>query len=305
MGMKIKAKTLANRFPSPIERVMRRLYVRQHFKTELELIKGKHHTQNTHPSIIHFSFNKAATQYVKSVLNRCAVENSVVPIALHDYAFHTNFPRLHHLPAEEVAKYHHVFKERGYLYSVFSGMIEGIPQLEKYKIVLVTRDPRDLLVSGYYSIAYSHSVPSKSGDKYAGFMEQRREARQLTVDEYVIAESDKVYNQYLRYQHLLLDRYPNVHVVSYEQMVADFGGWLKDLLDYCELEISASLFDSIMQENAQLIPKKENIHKHLRKGQPGDYRAKLRPDTVEQLDMKFAPVLARFGYGASVRDVHQ
>ena len=304
MSIVRKAKSLVNHFPSPIERLVRRIYVQQQFKTELELIKGKHRNENEHPSIIHFSFNKAATQYVKSVLQRCAVENGMVPVAIHDYAFNTNFPRLHHLPAKEVAKYHHIFKQRGYLYSVFAGMIEGIPHLEKYKVVLVARDPRDMLVSGYYSIAYSHSVPSKTGDKHEEFMKQRRRARNLTIDEYVIAESDKVYNQFLRYETMLLDKHPNTYLTTYERMASDFGGWLNDLVAYCELDVSKSLFESLVRENEHLTPKRENIHKHIRKGQAGDYREKLKIETIEYLDAKFASVLARFGYDVTVRDVH-
>ena len=82
----------------------------------------------------------------------------------------------------------------GYLYSVFGGMIEGIPSLEKYKVILVTRDPRDILVSDYYSIAYSHSVPSKTGNKYDKFMSKRNKAREYTIDDFVISDpSDRPY----------------------------------------------------------------------------------------------------------------
>jgi hypothetical protein len=277
--------------------------VQLRFKTELELIKGRHQNQNEHPSIIHFSFNKAATQYAKSILKRCAVENGMVPVAIHDYAFHTDFPFLDQLSAEEMAKYQHIFKQQGYLYSVFAGMIEGIPHLEKYKVVLVARDPRDLLVSSYYSIAYSHTVPSKTGNKHETFMRQRRKARELTIDEYVITKSDKVRNLFLRYETLLLDKHPNTYLTTYEQMTSDFGGWIDGLVGYCDLDVSESLFESLVQENERLTPKGENIHKHLRKGQPGDYKEKLKIETIEYLNAKFASTLARFGYDATVRDI--
>jgi hypothetical protein len=299
-----KAKSLVNHLPSPIERLGRRIYVQQQFRTELKLIKGKHQNENEHPSIIHFSFNKAATQYIKSILKRCAVENGMVPVAIHDYAFNTNFPLLHYLTADEMAKYRHIFKQRGYLYSVFAGMIEGIPHLDRYKVVLVARDPRDMVVSGYYSIVYSHSAPSKTGDKYEDFMEQRRKARDLTIDEYVVAEeSDDILDQFLRYETLLLDRYPNAYLTTYEQMVSDFRGWLNGLVGYCELDVSQALFESLVRENERAAPKKENIHKHVRKAQAGDYKEKLRVETIGYLDDKFAPILARFGYSTTARDV--
>ena len=44
---------------------------KRQFKVERELIEGCHHAKSPHRSIIHFSVNKAATQYTKSILSRC------------------------------------------------------------------------------------------------------------------------------------------------------------------------------------------------------------------------------------------
>lgn len=303
MSMANKAKSLVNRFPSPAENAIRQIYVRRRFKTELELIHGTHRNDNAHQSIIHFSFNKAATQYVKSILKRCARANGMVPIAIPDFAFNSDFPRLHRVPVEEVAKHQHIFKQRGYVYTAFAGMVEGIPHLGQYKVVLVTRDPRDILVSGYYSVSYSHRAPSKTGNKYEDFMDQRRTARRLTVDEFVIAESGRVYDEFARYERLLLEEHPSTYLTSYEAMVSDFGGWLHGLAEYCELNISRGLFDSLVREQVRITPRREDVHRHVRKGRPGDYAEKLSVDTIDHLDAIFAPMLLRFGYHTGVRNV--
>lgn len=277
--------------------------MRRRFKTELRLIHGTHRNDSAHPSIIHFSFNKAATQYVKSILKRCARENGLVTVAIPDFAFNSDFPRLHRVPAEEVAKHRHIFKQRGYVYTAFAGMVEGIPRLEEYKVVLVTRDPRDILVSGYYSISYSHRAPSKTGDKYKDFMEQRRAARQQTVDEFVVAECGRVYDEFARYERLLLEEHPSSYLTSYEAMVSDFGRWLNGLADYCELNVSRRLFDSLVREQERTTPRREDVRRHVRKGRPGDYMEKLSVETIEHLDAIFAPILSRFGYDTGVRNV--
>ena len=271
MLIKIKSysKSLLVRI-QPIAGYLKKRSLKRKFNVELDLINGRHHNENAYPSIIHFSLNKAATQYTKSILNRCAIENGMQPVNIHGYAFNTDFPFLDHLSAEEMKKYHHIFKQNGYLYSVFGGMIEGIPNLEKYKVLLMVRDPRDILVSGFYSIAYSHSTPDKQGNKYEKFMEQRAKARGSTIDKYVIAESDKVYNIFLRYKNLLIDIHPTVCVITYEQMVDDFQVWLKDTL--------------------------EDIHKHIRKGKAGDYMEKLNSETIEHLNTKFSSILDALGY---------
>jgi hypothetical protein len=221
----------------------------------------------------------------------------MVPVRIHAYAFDTDFPRLHLLTPEEMKKYQHLFKSRGYLYTPFGGgMVEGIADLNLYKLVFVVRDPRDILVSIYYSVAHSHPVPDKMGNKYEKFMQRRALARESTIDQWALYESDKLYDRYVRYQKLLLEKYPNTYLTSYEHMVSDFSGWLRGLLDYCELNISADLHESLLQENARMKPQEENIHRHVRKGLPGDYRDKLKRETIHYLNEKFAPILKMFGY---------
>lgn len=73
-------------------------------------------------------------------------------------------------------------------------MIEGISELEKYKIVLMVRDFRDLLVSEYYSIAYSHVAPDRQGNRYDLFVAQRTKARKSSIDEYAVMESNRIYS---------------------------------------------------------------------------------------------------------------
>jgi len=105
-----------------------------------------------------------------------------------------------------------------------------------------------------------------------------------------------VYDTYVRYQKLLLEKYPNTYRTTYEHMVSDFSGWLRSLLDYCELNIRRDLFELLLQENARMKPQEENIQQHVRKGQPGDYRNKLKRETMNYLNEKFASILVMFGY---------
>jgi hypothetical protein len=220
----------------------------------------------------------------------------MVPVAIHEYAFDSAFPFLDRLTSAEMQAYSHIFREDGYLYSVFGGMIEGIPNLDRYKIVLIARDPRDILVSHYFSTAFSHPVPL--GNKRADFMAKRTVARESTIDEFVLSESESLCNQFARYKSLLLARYPHVHLATYEHMVTEFENWLSTILRYCALEVSSDLFRSLCIENQRARPKIEDIKRHVRKGQPGDYKNKLKPETIAQLNAKFEPILADFQYTA-------
>jgi hypothetical protein len=173
-------------------------------------------------------------------------------------------------------------------------MIEGIKNFQDYKVVLVTRDPRDILVSGYYSVSYSHGLPSERGDKYDAFMSKRMAARECTIDEYVLLESDRIYDIFSRYQSLLLDQHDHIYITTYEDMVSNFEVWLMGLLRYCELDLDKIFIQKICAEHEAHKPKGEDRTQHVRKGVPGDYKEKLRPETILALDQKFEPILRRY-----------
>ena len=56
------------------------IFLNNRFGVEQKLIAGDHHTENQHPSIIHFSLNKAATQFTKKILKKAAAENDIIPV---------------------------------------------------------------------------------------------------------------------------------------------------------------------------------------------------------------------------------
>jgi hypothetical protein len=193
-------------------------------------------------------------------------------------------------------KYQHVFRKTGYLYSVFGGMIEGIPEFDRYRTILMVRDPRDVLVSDYYSVAFSHPLPDERSEKYGEFSKMKEAARSMTVDEYVLAASEEVHNTLGRYKSLLLDRYPHTYLTRYEDMIASFENWLDGLLGHCGLTISDELRRSLIDANRRSRPAEEDVHRHVRKGVPGDFRTKLHAETISRLDAKLASVLEAFGY---------
>ena len=269
-------------------------WINWQFKVERELLEGCHQAKSCHPSIIHFSMNKAATQYIKRILRCCALENRMVHAKLNEYAFCSNFPYLDRLSLQEMQQYQQIFKPHGYLYSVFGSMIEGIPNLDDYYVVLMIRDPRDILTSSYFSIANSHPLP-KGENKIEFFTKKRSFARNAEIDQYVIAFSDHVQQVYQRYLDLLVNK-TNVHITKYEDMIANFPVWLDNLLDYCDLKISYQLKQELLDEAYQSRLTKENVSNHMRQVTPEDYKRKLQPETIDQLNSSLSSILAEFKY---------
>jgi len=278
-----------------LRRIIERRYIKKRFKTELALLRGGHINNSLKTSVIHFSINKSATQYIKSILRKAAIVTGMTPVSINDYAFHSTMPFLNRLSDKEMEKYAHIFKPKGYVYTVFGAMVE-IKNLAAYKVVLVVRDPRDVLVSGYFSKAFSHPLPSLESDKRTGFEKNRQQAQTETIDDYALKNSEKIHDIYTDYMQHLLKKNTRVYVCKYEEMIKDFEAWLTGLLDYAALEITPELKQQFIAEHQAKAPKKEDAEQHLRKGKAGDYKIKLKSETIDNLNIKFKEILYYFDY---------
>jgi len=279
-----------------VDKYFRRREFNKKYAVEKALFNNESVRGGEGTSILHFSINKAATQHVKKVLRKLAAENNLVPVHLHGYAFSVDKPYLDHLSEQEMESYKHIFKPRGFLYTVFGGMIKNIDSLSSYKILLTIRDPRDILVSGYYSAAYSHPIPPQESGKREAFLAKRNEVRKKSIDEFVLERSERVQDTFIAYQNRLVSKYNNVILLKYEQMATDYEGWLDTLSRQLQLTMSSGLKTQLIEANKQQAAKSEDKHRHRRKGQPGDYKEKLKPATIRQLNKQLKPVLDAFGY---------
>ena len=293
--MKATVKLFVKKLPF-IKKIQKARAFNKKFRVEIDLLKKKHFNDSETTSVIHFSINKAATQYVKGVLRKISVENGLTPVAIHDYAFFTKMPYLDDLSVKEMRQYKHIFKPQGYLYSVFGGMVNGIDDFEKYNVILSIRDPRDILVSNYYSTTLSHPVPPERSNKRQDFLQLRKWARGVGIDEYVLSESPKVYSIFNRYKNDLVIEYEKVGLVKYEDMIANYTTWLEGLAEKSGLVMSNLLNDELYKEFEKTKGRRENKFAHLRKGVVGDYKEKLREETIEQLNDQFDGILRFFGY---------
>lgn len=266
------------------------------YSIEKALLAGTHRTASRQPSILHFSLNKAATQYTKNILRAIAAENNLTPVGMNEWAFGSTQPYLDHLSALQMEQYKHVFRPAGYLYSVFGGMVENIDNLAAYKILLMVRNPRDILVSSYFSAAFSHPLPGEKSDKRAAFLERREHAKSIGIDAFTLEEAPRLLANLQRYQQWLLTPCPHVLVLRNEDMILDFKAWLSEIVAYTGCSISEKLETGLVEKHMAAKPLREDKMRHLRKGVAGDFLEKLKPATIGQLDALFAPIEHRFGY---------
>lgn len=174
------------------------------------------------------------------------------------------------------------FRDHGILYAPLRSYFD-ISHLRSAKPLLMLRDPRDILVSGYYSAKYSHRPPADPRRR-AAFMQHRADLRQISVEEYALSYAPhtlKLYDQYR--QHIA-----HTSLVTYEQMWRDFPGFAGRLAQILGVQFNAELTAELQQMAAPGASAAEDVTAHRRKGIPGDFRDKLSPQAAAKLTYMFA-----------------
>lgn len=185
------------------------------------------------------------------------------------------------------------------------------------RIILHLRDPRDVVVSMFYSYCYMHAGEI---ERHTGY---RKAVAEAGIDRFVLDMVSKrfydyrgdygigsrykkhvgtVLDRYQRYLEELLDR-PNTTLVSYEEMVLAFPSWLQKIISAFDLPHAEETSAVVLTRHANSVAAgEEDVWAHKRKVTPGDHREKLKAGTIRQLNEIFAPTLERLGYFSPAYD---
>lgn len=157
------------------------------------------------------------------------------------------------------------------------------------------RDPRDALVSQYFSDAYSHSVPKEgvSGRGGEAFMKKRSEALAEDIDNYVIKHARSMGRTLLSFEGMLND--PTCLTLRYEEYVFQKKRLINKILQHFDWSCHPGQIENILKQ-VDDVPENEDKQRFVRKVIPGDHRSKLKPETIRELDGRLREVLHVFDY---------
>ena len=166
------------------------------------------------------------------------------------------------------------------------------------KKLLMVRDPRDALVSEYFSNAYSHSVPV-SGETRNDMLALRDAALKSEIDAYVLKMAPLLRNTLREYTRL---DDCNIHrTLRYEDVITRKRHLLSELCSFFSWSLSETQSNQILGW-ADIVPETEQPTEFVRKVTPGDYLQKLSPETISKLNDLFAAEMQHFGYGQSASE---
>ena len=166
------------------------------------------------------------------------------------------------------------------------------PVFRDARKILLVRDPRDALVSEYYSNAFSHSLPADRTGETVVEVERQR-ALQSDVGSYVLDRVDQLNRTVAGYTHLIGD--PNLLVLRYEDVIFRKAHWIDEIVRHFGWRVTDEHARRIL-EWADVRPSVEDPNAFVRRVDPGDHLEKLSAEVIHAVNDKLSDIWSRLGY---------
>jgi hypothetical protein len=235
------------------------------------------------PPSFAFSMHKSGSSLLNGMIEAVCSQTSVPSISVPDILFMYGVPEANWEQDERLLS----FFQRGLLFYGFRQLPEILIHpsvaLAEKKCVLLLRDPRDALVSQFYSFSDSgsHQRPRYGGELW----NSNSPANKITdIDEYVLQHAGYFKQKLDLYrQHLNAER---TIVFRYEDIFFDKLSFLERVFAHFEIEIPSQIIKKVARE-FDVRPREVDESKHIRIGYPGDFRRRLRAETICRLNEIF------------------
>jgi Sulfotransferase domain len=187
----------------------------------------------------------------------------------------------------------------GNVYGGFRDMpfaLLGNKLFERSPKLLIVRDPRDALVSEYFSNAYSHPIPEptpESSHMTALMERQRRDALKNGPDVYVLDAAREMVRTIIEFG--AVAKSSTTTVMKYEDYIFNKRELIGIIARQFGWAVDETSIVNILQW-ADVRPATEDPQAFIRKVAPGDHREKLRPATITSLDRMLRAAMRLLDY---------
>ena len=176
---------------------------------------------------------------------------------------------------------------------------KSIPKPKDYRAFFVSRDPRDIIVSWYFSMKYSHAANSTIDRTRNRLHDVSTEEGMLTAIN--VLNKTGVFKALSSwgtgYQHN-----KDVRLFRFEDLTGSRSAeTFLDLFDYCGIPISQAHVEKILEQLSfkQLSGRKqgeEDVGSHYRKGVAGDWKNYFTPEVSARFSEATGGLLNTLGY---------
>lgn len=192
-----------------------------------------------------------------------------------------------------------LLEEDGYVQSGFRSpwLLAHVRKYRTRKKLFLVRDPRDIAVSYYFSMARSHSLPA-AGTARDALLQLRDKAGAIDPSTFVLrGHINGIVSNIIAFgDHA--DRFGDFEVVRYEDVIFDKGVLAAAICRTMGVSLPAETVESIAKEH-DIRPDEERPDMHVRQVAPGNYQKYLSPEAQEFLVKRFRRAFNRFNYSVS------
>lgn len=214
---------------------------------------------NRHPidNIYFATVQKSGSQWIRKLFKDKRIKKythlRLFPQHLYEYGdFYRKFPLYTYVPG---------------LYISYQAYDLFIDKPQNYKTIYIYRDPRNIVVSWYYSMLKTHT-PIK------GVIDIRRKLKNLSKHDgllYCISFLNEKFT-YMRSWIELGKNDPNVLFIKFEELMNDNFTYVKKIFDFCKISISEEELKLILKDytkiklrEADLLKQEDKTESHYRK----------------------------------------
>jgi len=231
------------------------------------------------PTIVHITHWKAGSQWIFRILNECCPERIITP--------ETDGEHFLNAPVFPGKIYPTVYLPKQ--------TIDDLTLPADTRFFVILRDPRDTLVSLYFSYKVSHVLEKNVT------LPDRQHLQLISEEDGLleILERDimrDILDIHTSWAH------SGATVLSYEDLIERDEELLVPLLTrICPLDVDESMLRAAIRRNRfEVVSGRalgvENVQSHLRFGQPGNWRKHFTPKVAEAFENRFGPQMRQLGY---------
>lgn len=249
-------------------------------------------TRKDIPSVLFFTTHKCASTFTSKVIKSIGSHS--------DYEIYDYAAAIYQLgdgidagdPFDFMTKNSDIlFNRRGEIYGPLR-MPVTIPNMDGFRKVFFLRDPRDVLVSAYYSFGFSHGLPGNT-DRRRIFLKAREQIQNEGIDNYCLrALREWILPTYKSYMEIR-GREKNSIYLSYDLFKDDTKGFLTSLIEFLEIrEFPDRIVNQLSKSATPVQNRKPNKKlRHKRSGQSHQFESELKDSTLEELNRELTEVL--------------
>lgn len=259
------------------------------FKKERRYFRNVLSTEEDFLSVVLLSQPRGGTQICQEIIGDLIEERGGLAVNIGKYWFWKTPQKVIKLTDEAWAWKN--LKDKGFFFGNF-GPFHDVSKLPLLKYIVMCRDPRDVLLSHYYSIRDAHVLNSTHMTEMSQF------AKNSTIDEYVLSEQMVSDVRLYLTQAIQFQKSSHQHLfIRYEDMMSNPAVFISKIGAFVGAEKNSDECEKLAEYYFPFIPgDTEATFRHRRSGSWGQFKSKLKPETVTQLNELFKEELTQLGY---------